>query len=70
MANLGPLSLFASPDRPPGRPSSVHIGDDGGMTTLCARPKSGLVPVEGSTPSDQEMREKGLIWAKDFSLVE
>jgi hypothetical protein len=70
MANLGQLSLYAATDRPPGTPGSVHIGDDGGLATLCARDKGGLVQVEGSDPTDQEMCEKCLLWAKDYSLVE
>jgi hypothetical protein len=69
MANLGQLSLYVSPDRPSGKPNSVHIGDDGGMTTLCSRQKSGLLPVEGPDETDQELCEKCLVWAKDYSLI-
>jgi hypothetical protein len=67
--SLGQLSLDVSPDRPPGKPNSIHIGDDGGMTTRCARQKSGLLPVEDPDEMDQELWEKSLVWAKDYSLI-
>jgi hypothetical protein len=69
MANLRQLSLYVSPDRPPCTPNSIHIGDDGGMTTLCARAKSGLLSVKGPDATDQELCEKCLVWAKNYSLI-
>jgi len=39
------------------------------MTTRCARQKSGLLPVEDPDEMDQELWEKSLVWAKDYSLI-
>ena len=61
--------LYEAPDRRPGEPGSVHIGD-GGSATLCGRPLSRLVPIETRDTATQEMCEKCLTWARDLSLIE